>query len=47
MCWHKWSKWETVARGRLVDCGIVCGKYAQQEKYCEKCGKVKIRTEED
>lgn len=52
MCWHKWSKWVTVSKGKLVkDFGPFCnggstseiGRYEYQERICEKCGKKQLQ----
>jgi hypothetical protein len=45
MCWHKWGEWRDVQKGSVTCKGIHSGYYVVQQKRCEKCGKVKMRTE--
>lgn len=50
-CWHRWSKWEPVTRGGLVDDErgsepVVVGNYEVQRRECEKCGKSQLRMAE-
>lgn len=40
-CWHRWSKWFVTRTARDGDFGT---PIVYQEKVCEKCGKVKLRS---
>jgi hypothetical protein len=45
MCWHKWGKWVDTNSGEIKNANhLVIGKLIEQEKRCEKCGMVKLRT---
>jgi hypothetical protein len=47
---HKWENWKTVRTGILVDSfwsdeKTPVGKFIEQTKTCQTCGKIKIRQE--
>jgi hypothetical protein len=41
---HKWSRWELVAHGNVVDGDVVVGYHVTQRRYCKSCGKADIVT---
>jgi uncharacterized Zn finger protein (UPF0148 family) len=40
MCWHKWSKWESIDAVATL---FLQGGAVLQQATCEKCGKIKLR----
>ena len=48
---HKWGNWETTQTGDIIDSfwapsNLPIGKYVEQKKTCQICGKVKLREEQ-
>lgn len=51
-CWpwtHRWTKWKEIARGDLfaerlsTGSQIPIGYFVEQQRECERCGKMQIR----
>ncbi len=50
--WHDWPKWTDTGTGSLFshltenpETKFTTGYFAQQERRCERCGKLQIRRE--
>jgi hypothetical protein len=43
---HKWTKWEVIQYGDLLGnfSKELKGGYIIQQKVCEKCGKIKLKS---
>ena len=44
--WHKWGKWTVIEHGLLFAKNNQVGIYKNMEKYCERCGIVKLKCEQ-
>jgi len=43
---HRWSKWVDLNQGRLLNDGVVVGRFMEQQRRCLLCNKAQCRRVE-